>query len=413
MELLHLLTLIPLPLQDPASVPQDAPAVPVATTSPQIGYDDGFFLRSPDGQYELSIGGRVQFDAISYGGERNPGADFKVRRMRLEFHGRFPGGMQFQLEPNFKPDGTEIDEAWLGFDVFHANARLMLGRMKAPFCLEERSKQANIDFPRFSILHQFAPGEDHGVFLYGNTPSKELGYDVAVYNGTGNADTNSSKDVAARAVWRPFVRDDGSPLKNLQLGVAATWGRQDDDVTGGSIANEPQLPVIRFVDDLRLDGRRTRVGLEGAWYRGPWFAQAELMNVQQDMSLGSVDRSIGFTGGYLTVSHVLTGEDKSFDATKPVTPFSFETGQGRGAWILAARFSELKSDSELETAGFAMPGTFTDHIRTASLGLDWVPSEHVILRNALVHTWYSNDVDLDRGSARSEDALMIELQLSF
>jgi phosphate-selective porin len=405
----------------PSWVSQDATTAPAAQTSsnpttpahPQVGYEDGFFLRSPDGRYEIVIGGRMQFDAIDYGAERVPESDFMVRRMRLEIHGRFPGGMQFNLEPNFKPEGTEIEEAWLGFDVFDANARLMFGRMKGPFGLEERSQQGNVDFPRFSVLHQFSPSEDHGVFLYGNSPSKEFGYDVAITNGTGNSDTNGDKDVGARAVWRPFVGDEGRALKNLQIGVAATYGVQDDDVTGESIDNEPQLPVIRFADDLRLDGRRTRVGLEGAWYRGPWFAQAELIGVQQDMSLGTDDRSIGFTGGYLTVSHVLTGEDKSFDTTKPVTPFSFETGQGRGAWILAARLSDLKSDSELESAGFAVPGTFTDHIRTASLGLDWVPNEHVILRQALVHTWYSNDVELDHGSASSEDALMIELQLSF
>jgi phosphate-selective porin OprO/OprP len=380
---------------------------------PMLGYDDGFFLRTPDDKYELTINGRVQVDAISYGAKREPGTDFVDRRNRLEFTGKFPGGMMFHFEPNFTPEGLEVEEAWIGFNCLDSNARFMFGRMKAPFGLEERSPQGNIDFPRFSVLHQFSPAEDHGVFFYGHTPDKHFGYDLAVYNGTGDSDTNSSKDVGARGTWRPFAGDEGSTLEHLQFGVAATYGEQNADVTGQSIESEPQLPVIRFADGLSLDGRRTRVGLESVWYHGPWFAQAELMHVEQDMSLGTDDRSIGFSGGYMTLSHVLTGEDKSFEATRPTSPFDFETGEGRGAWIVAARFSDLRSDPELQSVGFALPGTFTDHIRTASLGLDWVPNEHVILRNALVHTWYSNEVELDKGGAKSEDALMIELQFDF
>ena len=395
--------------QETPKLAADAPALPPSL----FGYDDGFFLRAADGKQELTINGRIQVDAVAYGPHREPETDFVDRRNRLEFAGKFPGGFKFHIEPNFVPEEFEMEEAWIGSDVFDANARVMIGRMKAPFLLEERNPQGNVDFPRFSILHQFCPAEDHGVFLYGHTPGNLFGYDLAVYNGTGGADNNGSKDAAVRGTLRPFANGDAAPLEHLQFGVAATYGIESDDVTGESIVNEQKLPVIRFEDTLQLDGHRTRIGLEGVWYYGPWFAQAELMHHQQDMSLASVDRSISFDGGYALLSHVLTGEEKSFGRTRPHSPFDAETGAGRGAWIVAARYSDLKSDSQLESAGFVQAGTFTDHIRTASLGLDWVPNENVILRCAILHTWYSDTVQLDHGSARSEDALIIELQLDF
>jgi phosphate-selective porin OprO/OprP len=387
--------------QDP---PQQAPA---------FGYDDGFYWRTQDREYELKLSGRAQFDADFNGAQRIPESDLEVRRLRLEFEGRFPGGARFRFEPNFLPEGTEIEEGWLGFDVLQGDARLMFGRMKGPFGLEERSPQGNVDFPRFSILHQFSPQEDDGVFFYGHTHSNVLGYDLAVTNGTGGADTNGGKDIGGRLVLRPCATDEGAALQNLQFGVAATYGEQDADVGEDAIDDEARLPVIRYDDALRLDGERTRLGLESAWFHGPWFAQAEWARIEQQMTLASDTRRIGYEGAYLMLSRVLTGEDKSFGTTHPSRPFDLSQGTGRGAWIAAVRYSDLSSDTELQSAGFVEPGTYTHHIRTFSLGLDWVPNEFVILRNAWLHSSYSQDVVLDNGSADSQDAFVVELQLSF
>jgi phosphate-selective porin OprO/OprP len=389
------------------------PTQPQAAASPAFGYDDGFFLRTPDREYELKISGRAQFDADFNGQQRIPESDFLVRRLRLEFEGRFPGGGRFRFEPNFLPEGTEIEEGWLGFDVMGGDARLMFGRMKAPFGLEERNPQGNVDFPRFSILHQFSPQEDHGIFFYGRTPAKTLDYDLALINGTGASDTNGSKDVAARLVAWPGAGDQGSALQHLQFGIAATYGDQQQSVGEEGIDNEAKLPVIRYDDALELDGERARIGLEAAWFHGPWFAQAEWAHIEQRMSLATDSRDIGFEGAYFTLSHVLTGEAKSFGRTLPDVPFDLERGTGRGAWIAAARYSDLSCDGELESAGFVEPGTFTHHIRTLSLGLDWVPNEFVIARSAWLHSWYSESVALDDGSSDSEDAVVLELQLSF
>src|SRR5258707_12435910 len=106
--------------------------LPQAAPTPAFGYDDGFFWRTPDKEYELTIAGRAQFDFDFNGKNRIPESDMEVRRLRLEFAGRFPGGGRFRFEPNFLPEGTEIEEGWLGFDVLEGDPRLRFGGMKGP-----------------------------------------------------------------------------------------------------------------------------------------------------------------------------------------------------------------------------------------------------------------------------------------
>lgn len=379
----------------------------------QVGYEDGFFVRSEDGEAELTIGGLFQFGANVFDGARDPSADFDVRRMRFEFGVRAPGGFLAHVEPNFVPDDFEMEEAWFGFELHGGDARAMFGRMKAPFGLEEVRPRRAIDFPRFSILNQFVPAEDHGVFVNGRTRDREWEYGCALYNGTGDADTSSSKDVAARAMWHPFAERTESTWTNLQIGVAGTVGRQDEDVSGDTIDNETGLAVLELAPGVALDGTRTRVGLESAWFHGPWFVQAEYIHVAQEMSLAAADERIEFRGGYVSFAHVLTGEERTFRGVAPAQPADFRAWTGRGAWVVAARYSELALDSDLEGAALALPGTFTDRIRTSSIALNWIANRHVTLRHALVHTDYSDEVDLGGGTDDEEDAFLVELQLSF
>ena len=371
----------------------------------------GFTLRSADGHNELELGGLFQVTGIALGSERVPEADFALRRMRLEISGRFVDWMRFAIEPNFAEDGVELEEAWVGAELLEGRSVLRLGRMKAPFNLEEVRSRRHIDFTRFSILNQFAPAEDHGIFWNGECADGRWEYALAAYNGTGTSDTSSSKDVAVRAMLHPFGHRDASPLQHLQVGVAATLGEQYEDVSDDVVENELGLPVVRFLPDLRLRGTRRRVGFELAWFDGPNFLQGEVIAVSQEMTLAPNDGRIGFRGAYLTLSRALTGETKTFDGVTPARPFDPRTGAGRGAWVLAARLSELRLDDDLRDLGFVVPGTFTDRIRTLSLGLNWIPNRHAIVRTALVHSDYGDRVTLDAGSDDAELGLLVEVQL--
>jgi phosphate-selective porin len=368
---------------------------------------------SEDGANELVIEGLVQVTATRLPDARRPDGLGRLKRLRPEFSGRIADVIRFHLEPKLKTDDFYYEEAWLGTDVFDGDGVLMLGRMKAPFNLEEVRSRTHIDFPRFSIVNQLAPVEDHGVFLNGTSPSGRWEYGLAAYNGTGDSDTTSSRDVAARLMVHPFADDEGSAWRNLQVGVAATHGRQDRAVGGNSIENEIGLGVVSFAPGVRLDGERWRAGLEGAWFDGPWFVQTEYVVMQQEMSLAGTGTDVSLKGGYVTLSRVLTGESKSFKGVVPDDPFDPRTGAGTGAWVAALRLSSLSIDDDLMTAGLAAPGAFTDHIRNVSLGLNWIPNTHTIVRSSVVHSMYDRPVAVGAGTDDRETALMVELQFHF
>jgi phosphate-selective porin len=376
-----------------------------------VGYDNGFFLRSDDGRNELVLEGLFQVLFGGYDDARDPRSDATLKRFRPELAGKFDEWMRFRLEPNFTEDEVELEEAWVGAQL--GRALLQFGRMKVPFGLEEVRSRRYIDFPHFSVLNQFSPAEDHGVFLYGTAADGFWEYGTSVTNGTGSSDDNGNKDVAARVMIHPFRERQGSAWQNFQIGTAVTWGRQDESVGDDEIVNALKLPVTRYVDDLALDGTRWRWDLEAAWYHGPWMAQGEVLVMSQEMSDGTSQGDIGTRGAYVTLSRALTGEDKSFAGVDPARPFDPANDQGSGAWVAALRLSQIDLDDDLEDRGFAEPGTFTDRIRGISLGLDWYPNRHAIVRSALIYNDYADTVTLDDGSVSNELGVLVEVQLHF
>jgi len=380
-----------------------APSSPAPEAAPANG-----FRFQGAGDSELVLEGLIQTTLGWFGDDRVPSSDATLKRVRPELSGHVEW-LRFKLEPKFTEDEVELEEAWVGADV--SDGRLMFGRMKVPFGLEEVRSRRHIDFPAFSLVNQLSPAEDHGVFY--NGASGDWEYGLSLSNGSGGGDTNASKDLAARAMVRPFAGDEGGTLQHLGLGLAATVGDADEGVGGDGFDNEAGLPVVVFSDGAALDGSRTRVGLEAEWMRGPWFAQGELAVVQQDMSAGAAAHQVGISGGYLTLSRALTGEDKTFGGVDPADPFDLRTGAGRGAWVLALRLSQLELDDDLLALGLADAGRATDRLRSTSVGLNWIPNRSAIERHALVWSDYGHPVDLGRGRDDGELALVIELQLHF
>jgi len=117
-----------------------------------VDYDHGFRIISADGRNELIIEGLIQVVGRR-DGARDPSSDFVLKRIRPEFSGRIDEHYLFKFEPNFTEHEVELEEAWAGMELWEGAAVLRVGRMKAPFGLEEVRSRRNIDFPVFSILN--------------------------------------------------------------------------------------------------------------------------------------------------------------------------------------------------------------------------------------------------------------------
>ncbi len=387
-----------------------APITPSATPSvaPSLaldaGYDDGFYLRSRDGDQELVIGGLIQTRAQYSGPDRTPSSQFDLQRARLEFVGRFEEHFRFALEPRFGAHDFELEEGWVGVELGSGDDMLRIGRMKAPFGLEEVRSRRHIPFAQFSILSQFYPAEQHGIFYSGADGDWE--WNAAIYNGGGGEETNDGKELALRGMWRPFTKRGDRGLRNLAIGAAVTMAREDREVAGDSIDNALGLPLATYVPGVRLDGNDRRAGLEFAWFDGPNMLQSEIMFTRQTLTLSGGQGRFDKCGTYLSAQHVLSGEDISFKG--PAIG-----GKSRGTWVAAARISYLSLDPLYRESGVIGAKEGGDSITTLWAGMNYYFNEHVLLRNSLVYSHYENDVIVDGERIYGEPALLFELQFHF
>jgi hypothetical protein len=93
-------------------------AAPRPTLPPaEGGYDDGFFIRSRDGEAQFKVGGLVQFKVRGNDLRRSPQSEFDLERVRPEFTGRFNKRFRFAIETNFGAEEVELEEAWVGIEV--------------------------------------------------------------------------------------------------------------------------------------------------------------------------------------------------------------------------------------------------------------------------------------------------------
>jgi len=375
------------------------------------GYDGGFYVQSEDGRNRLQVGALLQTQARAFQPDRGRETEFVLERMRLEFSGHIDGVYRFMLEPNFATDQASLEEAWIGADL-PFGATLILGRMKEPFGLEEMLPRAPQDWVNFSILNQFSPAEDLGVTLLGECAGGALEYGCAVYNGNGDQETNSDKDIAARLVWHPF-HDEDSAWQGLQLGVAGTWGRADGSLDGEALTNEAKQDFLDFADGSSNDGRRWRTGLEAAWVHGPFSALGEMLLLEQEMRGTGGAGDVRIDGGYVGFSWVLTGEDKTWKGVVPARPVGRGKDAGSGAWQFATRISRLGLDPMMQTLGVVGSTGFADSVTTIDAGLNWYLTRHAMIRMHAVWTDYDEQITIAGNSFSEELAFLLQAQLTF
>ena len=134
------------------------------------------------------------------------------------------------------------------------------------------------------------------------------------------------------------------------------------------------------------------LGTEMLYIRGPWSFQAEygwnfLNNAQLATVPGRPVENYVFSGGYMQLSYMLTGENRHYDKRFGTLSRYYLGGEGpyenaflvrdalgdlccgRGAWELAFRYSyvDLNSDLDLGSGGWIKGGIANG----ASVALNW------------------------------------------
>jgi phosphate-selective porin OprO/OprP len=331
----------------PVAAPSQAgpePAPPATTATVVAGIDKlKPFLSSPDGDFRIELGGRVQldYDAVDDDARALTGAEladrFPVRRARLDLSGRAFRWIDFKIEADFT-EGVSLKDAYLDFR-FLPELRLRGGQFKVPFSREELTSSRFIDFVERSVINELAPTYDAGVMLHGPLFGGVLEYSFGAFNGSGEdtSDGNDGKDVAGRLVLAPFARSDNRWLKGLYLAGNATWGDQDSITSAQGRTAARTGTRFTYFAAHPTRGERTRFGGDLVWLLGPAslkFEYAEQRNERARVGPDGVDLDdLVARGWYASGTWILTGEDKPLNGpVEPRRPFSPLAGKvGPGA----------------------------------------------------------------------------------
>ena len=372
---------------------------------------DGFSIRTADGTAVLRLRGYAQADGRFVDG--GPTDTFLVRRARPIFEGTV-GPVDFRIMPDFGGGTTVLQDGWLDLRVAKP-LRVRAGKFKSPFGLERLQSATDLFFVERAFPTSLVPNRDVGLELHGDVAT--LTWSLAALNGvpdggSADIDANEGKDVVARLFVQPFRDAEGSALRGLGLGVAASTGDQVGTATQPGLAayrTPAQQTFFSYVTDAVAAGRRTRWSPQGYVFTGPLGLLAEYVRSEQEVALGGETAELTNDAWQLAGMWVLGGTP-SYRGTTPRTPFDADAGTW-GALEIKARLSGLDVD-EATFPTFADPLRAARSARSYAAGLTWV-----LTRN--VKTYLDYELTRFEGGAADgadrpdERVLFTRLQVSF
>jgi phosphate-selective porin OprO and OprP len=406
------------PQQSPTPPPaQPAPAAPPRVVAGQ----DGIAIESGNGDFRLQLGVLAHVDgrfALADDNEQYVNA-FTVRRLRPYLRGRLGRHFEFYINPDFSGGTLVVQDAYVDTILLPA-FRIRAGKGKTPFGFERLHSASNMLFLERGTPTALVPNRDIGFQVLGDLYGGTVSYLAGVMNGiadgaSSDTETNDGKDVAGRAVVRPFnKRPPTSPWRGLGLGIAGSRG----DATGAAALpalrtqtlQQPFWSYVAGPTPTVADGVRTRYS-PCAWYiSGPFAGWTEYVHTEVPVRRVDAIEEISHDAWQVAGSWVLTGEAAT-DAGAGVRPRNnFDFGRGHwGAFQVAARFHALKIDEDAVTLGFATPGS-SRKTDAWTLGLRWYVTGNLWYTVNFERTVFDDDAN---GPRRAENGLAFRTQFYF
>ena len=273
---------------------------------------------------------------------------------------------------------------------FFRNSVMSVGKQKEPISMERLTGMVFLPWQeRSAVADALLPSRNVGIVWNGSSPDTYTSWAFGVFNDWFDANQDfddSASQFIGRLTWVPFRTEDDSNLLHLGFGY-----RYSDAKEGFRYRTEPEFsksPV--FVDTgfgsdngLLAAENTATYNLELSWRKGPfWFASEYFRTYIRNPSL----EDPVFDGYYLSASWILTGEMRPYNKKnglfRPI-PISRTVHQnGKGAWELAARYSDINLTDGLVEGG---------DMQIASLGLNWWLTPYFSLGVNYRYIWNTQD----------------------
>lgn len=341
--------------------------------------DGALFLETPDGNGNVSIGGRIHFDYRHYTQDGNNDAalgsataapsavqadTFDIRRARITTKFKFAKYYSGEITLNTVGAVNVLDVGFMDVSWFE-KAKFRFGQFKMPFSLEQLTSSNNIDFIERSFVDGYIPAKEVGAQLFGS-PTKGMTYALAVSNGYSSSNSTAGeldnrqdgKDLIGRLTYN-FAEAMGDKENVMHIGGAFSsgdspigtgfGGNRTTEARGLSFFTQPVLAQNTTTDSSKTIERQ-RFGLEGALAFKSTKLQGQYVTQRHNFEVNGVNHNADVDTGYIELLHTLTGEkwadrykDGAFGALKPNKNFDGDTMTG-GAWELGFRASSFDAN---------------------------------------------------------------------
>ena len=172
------------PLAAPLANAGAGAADPPATNAPFVGWNNGFFLESPDRTCPLRITGQIQADFRGFldpvdssttantavAGSPITGSPdtFLIRRARLGIEATMAKYYEFRLLPDFAGTSVSksITDAYMNVHYWD-EFQFEVGKFKQPFSYEDLIQDRYVPTMERSMMDQLVPQRDEGVMIHG------------------------------------------------------------------------------------------------------------------------------------------------------------------------------------------------------------------------------------------------------
>ena len=389
-----------------------------------VGWNEGFFLQSPDRSCQLRITGQIQADCRTYldhvdasttansavAGSPTTGSpdEFLIRRARLGIEATMANYYEFRLLPDFA--GTtvakSITDAYLNIHYWD-QFQLEAGKFKQPLSYEELIQDRYVPFMERSMMDQLTPQRDEGVMIHGDKLfCGRFDYAVAVSNGDSNDstfDNNDHKDFNGRLVFRPFFDRDGQGVfRLLSFGISGGVGVENEPLSTSSSTpptittpstvtwfafNPTTTPVTGGTAAVAANGLRDRISPEVSYFYSSLGFAAQYYQQDQLFQTSSSKAAlvdVSYNGYYAMVSYLLTGEQRHeySQQIEPYLPFDPSAPVASpGAWEVLLRVDRMEVGQSAFTSGLASAKSTTNQSSPAcfetTTGINWYMNKWV------------------------------------
>jgi phosphate-selective porin OprO/OprP len=362
-------------------------------------YDlDGVGFTTDDDEFQLRFRLLSQVDYNGYLGPegQSPNATtsgFYLPRSRYYFQGQLTKPISYDL--SFQRSYTTFNffNAFMNFN-YDPRLQIRIGRSKVPFTYEfYKINVWRLIAPERSVWNNnYQSNRDIGITAWGGLFDNRIEYATMLHNGPRNGFQafDYPKTVAAFLNFKPFVNNEDSWLRDLNIGGSLDYGYQNNppvplvfrtNVNASNVAlsandptNNATLPFLALNNNVKELGLRDLWELHAAYYYkglsllGAWDSGFNGYAAGQGASV-----RVPTNGWFVQAAYLITGETvRERTMIDPINRFDLRPGKfGLGAFEPHVRYSEMFLGRQIFTAGFSDPNLWTNNVQLIDVGVNW------------------------------------------